>query len=114
MRFILLDWLIEVSQQIASHVVFIYLARHSHAFFESKGFRKTSLQLVELLLCLGYEFLARNDECPSRVFAASTSGLCSRKYTKMELEILQTLKWELASITPCDWILLYSQGCAQH
>ncbi|XP_035476009.2 G1/S-specific cyclin-E2 isoform X2 [Scophthalmus maximus] len=112
MRSMLLDWLIEVSDEYTLHRQTFYLAQDYFDRFMStqNDVEKSMLQLIGIT-CL---FVASKMEeaCPPKLWqmAYITAGTYYKEeILKMELIILKALRWNLCPETAVSWLQLYFQ-----
>ncbi|XP_041665181.1 G1/S-specific cyclin-E2-like isoform X2 [Cheilinus undulatus] len=112
MRSILLDWLIEVSEEYTLHRQTFYLAQDYFDRFmlTQDNIEKNLLQLIGIT-CL---FIAAKMEeaCPPKLsqMAYITAGTYyEEEILQMELIILKALRWKLCPETAVSWLKLYFQ-----
>ncbi|XP_074542842.1 G1/S-specific cyclin-E2-like isoform X2 [Halichoeres trimaculatus] len=112
MRSILLDWMIEVSEEYTLHRQTFYLAQDYFDRFmmTQENIEKNMLQLIGIT-CV---FIASKVEeaCPPKLsqMAYITAGTYfEEEILQMELIILKALRWKLCPETAVSWLKLYFQ-----
>ncbi|XP_060915356.1 G1/S-specific cyclin-E2-like [Labrus mixtus] len=112
MRSILLDWLIEVSEEYTLHRQTFYLAQDYFDRFmlTQNNIEKNVLQLIGIT-CL---FIASKMEeaCPpklSQMAYITAATYYEEEILQMELIILKALRWKLCPETAVSWLKLYFQ-----
>ena len=116
MRFILLEWLMEVSDDLSLERESFYLAiDYIDRFFSvHRNVRKTEFQLIGATALF---LAAKNEEVePPRlcVFVDYGDGAYKEEsLRKCELIMLHDLEWQMNPITPLHWLRIYMQlaGC---
>nr|XP_039260936.1 G1/S-specific cyclin-E1-like [Styela clava] len=112
MRAILMDWMIEVCEVYTLHRETFYLAVDYIDRFLSRteNIRKTQLQLVGITALF---IAAKLEEIyPPKLadFAYVTDGACTEdEILKLELLMLNKLKWALSPVTVNSWLNVYLQ-----
>ncbi|KAM9838866.1 G1/S-specific cyclin-E2-like [Aulostomus maculatus] len=112
MRSILLDWLIEVSEEYALHRQTFYLAQDYFDRFmlTQNDIDKSLLQLIGIT-CL---FIASKMEetCPpklSQMVYIAADTYFEHEILQMELMVLKALRWNLCPETAVSWLKLFFQ-----
>ena len=113
MRAVLIDWLIDVCQvyqlhRETFHISLDFLARYMAN--TTKPIKRQTLQLVGVTSLFTASKLEEIHPPKAKDFAYVTDGACSIEQIKsFEMELCQTLNWNLQPVTAQSWLALFLQ-----